>query len=114
MANRAVRRRYVAVVGVEVAELVVGAAVLALNGLTEWAPVWVCAVVGAHFVPLAAIFGEPSLTVLGVLLGAVAAAGLVLGLSTDAAPSTIVGTDAGLCLLVFAVLAVAGKHFARK
>ncbi|CAG7634522.1 hypothetical protein Rwratislav_40605 [Rhodococcus wratislaviensis IFP 2016] len=114
MTDRAVRRRYVTVVVVEVLVLVAGAVVLALAGLTEWTPVWVCAVVGVHFVPLASIFGESSLTVLGVLLGAVATGGLVLGLSTNAAPSTVVGTGAGLCLLAFAVIAVAGKRFARR
>lgn len=113
MTDPAVKRRYVTVVILEIVVLAAGAVVLALTGLTEWTPVWVGFGVGIHFFPLASIFGEPTLTALGALLVAVATAGLVLGLSTGAAPSTVVGTGAGLSLLVFSVLALAGKRFVR-
>ena len=48
MRDRAVRRRYGIVVGLEFALLGAGAAVLAISGLTRWIPVWTCAGVGIH------------------------------------------------------------------
>ncbi len=52
MGDRAVRRRHGILVGLEFALLGAGAAVLAISGLGRWIPVWVCAGVGVHFIPL--------------------------------------------------------------
>ncbi|MDI9950659.1 MULTISPECIES: hypothetical protein [unclassified Rhodococcus (in: high G+C Gram-positive bacteria)] len=111
LADRAVRRRYTLVVVVEFAVIWAGAAVLGNTGLSAWIPVWVCFAVGVHFVPLAGVLGESSLTVLGALLVVVAAAGLVVGLTTTVAPGTVTGIGAGGCLLAAAVLTLAGKRF---
>jgi hypothetical protein len=104
MRDRAVRRRYGILVGLEFALLGAGAAALAISGLGKWIPVWICAGVGIHFIPLSRVLGERSLLIFGVLITAVAAAALVVGLTSAVAPSTITGTGAGLCLLVTAAI----------
>jgi hypothetical protein len=101
MADRAVRRRYSVIVGLEFGLLGAGAAVLGATGLYQWVPVWICFGVGVHFFPPAATLQNPTLRPLGVLLVAVAAAALVVGLVTAVAPSTVTGLGAGLCLLTF-------------
>lgn len=88
MRDRAVRRRYGIVVGLEFALLGAGAAVLAIGGLAKWIPVWICADVGIHFIPLSRVLGEPSLVILGVLLSAVALAALITGLISAVAPQS--------------------------
>ena len=73
---------------------------------------WICFGVGVHFFPLAATLQNPTLRPLGVLLLAVAAAALVIGLVSAVAPSTVTGLGAGLCLLAFgiATLLIAGPR----
>jgi len=66
--------------------------------------VWICAVVGVHFFPLAPVLRDRELYPLGVAMCVVAAIGLVTGLASDVAPSTVVGIGAGLLLLGYAVL----------
>ena len=97
------RRRYNVVVGTEFGLIVVGAILLGLVGLAAWVAVWVCLVVGLHFIPLATVLQNPSLRPLGALVVCVAVVALVVGLATTAAPSTITGVGAGLCLLVFGI-----------
>jgi hypothetical protein len=104
MRDRAVRRRYGIVVGLEFALLGAGAAVLAISGLAKWIPVWICAGVGIHFIPLSRVLGDRFLVILGVLISAVALAALVTGLTSAVAPGTITGAGAGLCLLVSAAI----------
>jgi len=99
----AVRRRYGITVGVEFGLIGVGAAVLGAAGLARWIPVWVCVVVGVHFFSLSPVLANPSLRPLGALITAAAVAALVVGLASTAAPSTITGPGAGLCLLAFGV-----------
>ena len=94
MRDRAVRRRYGIVVGLEFALLGVGAAVLAISGLAEWIPVLICAGVGIHFIPLSRVLGDRSLVILGVLISAVALAALITGLTSAVAPGTVTGAGA--------------------
>jgi hypothetical protein len=101
MSNPAVRRRYSIIVGLEFGLLSAGAAALGATGHDQWIPVWICFGVGVHFFPLASTLQNPTLRPLGVLLVAVAAAALVVGLASDVAPSTVTGLGAGLCLLAF-------------
>lgn len=101
MTDPAVRRRYSIIVGLEFGLLGAGAALLGLTGQDQWVPVWICFGVGVHFFPLASALDNPSLRPLGLLLAAVAIAALITGLASTAAPSTITGLGAGLCLLAF-------------
>lgn len=102
MQERTVRVRYNTIVGVEFCLIGVGAGVLGATGSAQWIPVWVCAVVGVHFLPLARVFGGLLLVPLAITLLVVAAAALVVGLVSDVAPSTVAGPGTGACLLVVA------------
>jgi hypothetical protein len=104
MRDARVRRRYNATVATEFVLVGAGAAILGAAGLAEWIAVWVGAVVGLHFLPLARIFGGPVLTVLAVLVTAAAVAALVAGLASSAAPSTVAGAAIGACLVGAAVV----------
>jgi hypothetical protein len=97
----AVGRRYGIIVGIEFGTAGLGAAVLGALGQAEYIPVWICAVVGVHFVPLAPVLRDPTLRPLAAVLVAVAAAGLVTGLATDADASATTGAGAGLALLAW-------------
>jgi hypothetical protein len=70
--------------------------------------VWVCAVVGVHFFPLASLLGDRLLVALGASVTAVALLAPVAGLATGAAPSTVTGVGAGTLLTVSALAALAG------
>jgi len=104
------RRRYGLAVGVEFALAGVGAAVLAVAGQGDFIPVWVCAVVGVHFFPLASLLEDRLLVALGAALTAVSLVALVTGLVTGVAPSTVTGVGAGTLLTGFAVAALAGAR----
>jgi hypothetical protein len=91
----------------------VGAAVLAVAGQGDFIPVWVCAVVGVHFFPLASLLGDRLLVALGASVTTVAVVALVAGLATGVAPSTVTGIGAGMLLTVFALAALAGVHAER-
>jgi hypothetical protein len=80
--------------------------VLGVTGHYQWIPVWICFGVGVHFFPLASTLQNPTLRPLGVLLVAVAAVALVVGLASAVAPSTVTGLGAGLCLLAFGLATV--------
>jgi hypothetical protein len=101
-------RRYGVIVGVEFALAGVGAAALAAAGQSDYIPVWVCAVVGVHLIPLAPLLHDRLLVVLGVLLTAVALVALVAGLAAWVPPSTVAGLGAGTLLTLFAAAALAG------
>jgi hypothetical protein len=111
MRDRTSRARYGKTVGVEFALVGVGAAVLGLAGLIDFIPVWVCAVVGAHFFPLASILRQRMLYPLGIALCAVAVAGLFTTVISDISASTIVGVSAGLLLFAYAVTSLAHAFF---
>jgi hypothetical protein len=101
------RRRYGIVVGIEVVACAVGAFALGLTGAPEWIPVWICAVVGAHFFPLVSALHDPWLRPLGAAMLLVAAAGAVTEAATDVAASTVVGAGAGVALTVYAAAKLA-------
>jgi hypothetical protein len=95
---------------VEFALAGVGAAVLAVAGQGDFIPVWVCAVVGVHFFPLASLLEDRLLVALGVSVTAVATVALMAGLATGVAPGTVTGVGAGTLLTGFAVAALAGAR----
>lgn len=103
MAERETRRRYNVIMGVEFLAIVAGAGILSATGSTTWTPVWVCAVVGMHFIALAQVFPGLYLVSLAVALVAVALTALVVGIVTMTSPSTVAGPGAGTCLLATAV-----------
>ena len=87
----------------------VGAAVLAVAGQSDFIPVWVCAVVGVHFFPLASLLEDPLLVPLGASVATVALVALVAE-PAGVAPSTVTGIGAGTLLTGFALAALAGVH----
>ncbi|MEA2703097.1 MAG: hypothetical protein QOJ69_599 [Actinomycetota bacterium] len=101
------RRRYGMVVGIETAACGVGAGLVGLTAGAAYIPVWICAVVGLHFFPLATVLGAPPLRWLGAVVTAVAVGALLVGVSTGVAPSSVTGAGAGLALLAFAILMLA-------
>ena len=108
--DRQARRRYGITVGVEFTLAGVGAAVLATTGPADFIPVWVCAIVGVHFFPLASLLQDRLLVALGASVTAVALLALVAGLATGVAPSTVTGIGAGTLLTGFALAALAGAR----
>jgi hypothetical protein len=104
--DRASDRRYLLIVGVEFAAAGLGALVLALAEWSEFIPALVSALVGLHFLPLAAVLRDPLLRPLGVAVCLVALAGLVVGLVSSVAVGQVVGAGTGLLLLGYAVMAV--------
>ena len=111
MSDRAVRRRYGIIVGLEFGLLGAGAAILGATGHDRWIPVLICAGVGAHFFPLATVLQNPTLRPLGALLVVVAAAALITGLASAVAPSTVTGAGAGLSLLGFGLATLMARDF---
>ena len=109
MTDRAARRRYGIIVGLEFSVLGAGAAALGATGQYRWVPVLICFGVGLHFFPLAPVLGNPSLRPLGALLILVAAVATVIGLNSEIMLSLIVGPGAGLCLLIFGVATAIGS-----
>jgi hypothetical protein len=106
--DRSAGRRYGVIVGVEFGLAGLGAGILGASGQTDYIPVWVCAVVGVHLVPLAPLLRDRRLVALGVLVTIVALVALVVGLADTVAPSTVTGVGAGLLLLAFAIAELAG------
>ena len=105
--DRAAGRRYGVIVGIEFGLAGLGAAILGIIGQADYIPVWVCAVVGVHLVPLAPLLRDRRLVALGVLVTMVALVALVAGLTQTATPSTVTGVGAGLLLLGFAIAELA-------
>ncbi|MFE9692269.1 hypothetical protein [Micromonospora sp. NPDC005806] len=106
--NRAAGRRYGIIVGVEFGLAALGAALLGGLGQPGYVPVWICAVVGVHFLPLVSVLRDRNLIALGILVTAAAVVALIVGLTTDVTPGTITGVGAGLALSVFGALALVG------
>jgi hypothetical protein len=100
-------RRYGIIVGTEFGSAALGALVLGLTGWAEYIPVWVCFVVGVHFVPLAPVLADRGLVPLAALTVLVAVAGLLTGLLSDVDAATVTGIGAGLLLLGYSLLALA-------
>jgi len=106
--DAAARPRYRRLIAIEFALIGLGAWALGATDVAAYIPVWVCAVVGLHFFPLASIVGAPALRWLGAAVSAVAGAALLVGLLSDTAPSSVAGAGAGLALLAFAMLVLTG------
>lgn len=111
MSDPAVARRYGYVVLAEFSLLGVGNIVLANIDGAQWIPVWVCAGVGLHFIPMARVFKESSLLILAAMMTLTAALAVVMSQTTDVAPGTVTGTGGGLCLLVSAAVTLAARRF---
>lgn len=105
--DRTADRKYLLIVGAEVVVAGLGALLLAVAGWSEFVPVLVGAVVGAHFVPLAPVLRDPWLRPLGAAVCAVAVAALIVGLASSVPAGQVVGTGTGLLLLGYAILALA-------
>lgn len=103
MREASVQRRYTRVVAVEFALLIGVGVVLGVTLGAGWAAVWVCAVVGLHFFPLARVLPGLALPALGAAITAVAGVALVVGLTTDVAPTAVTGPGTGLVLLLGAL-----------
>ena len=97
--DRAALGRYLILCRIEFGLAFAGALALGLSGSADYIAVVVCAVVGAHFLPLSTILHDRSLIPLGVLVCAVATTALVLGLTTHVSPSAVTGFGTG-CALV--------------
>jgi hypothetical protein len=110
MDDRASSRRYGIIVGTEFGLAAVGAVVLGVTGQAAYIPVWVCAVVGVHFFPLAPVLRDRTLYPLGVLTSAAAVTGLLVGLTTRVAPSAVTGVGAGWLLTLFGLAHLAGAR----
>lgn len=106
MSDRAAGRRYGIIVGIEFGIAGLGAAVLAIAGAAAYIPVFVCAIVGVHFVPLAPVLADRMLVPLGGATCAVAILALVLGLTSGVAPSTVTGVGAGGLLTGYALVSL--------
>lgn len=98
MTERADRRRYGITVGIESVLIAAGAAGLGSSGHQQWIAVWVLAVVGAHFVPLAPPLHNRALYPLGALVCAAAVAALVVGLVSTVDPTAVAGIGGGVLL----------------
>jgi hypothetical protein len=98
MRDRSQSRRYGIIVGIEFGTIGIGAAVLSLAGAPDWVAVWVLTVVGVHFFSLAPLLNNRSLYPLGWLLLAIAAAALIVALSSAVAPAGVTGIGGGISL----------------
>jgi hypothetical protein len=106
MRRPGVNRRYGIIVGTEFASAAAGAAILGATGVSAYIPVWVCAVVGVHFFPLAPVLADRGLYILGGATVAVAVAALAVGALSTVDPATVTGIGAGLALLGYSLLAL--------
>jgi hypothetical protein len=108
--DRAADRRYLLIVVAEFAAAGLGAVLLSAADRTEYVPVLVAAVVGVHFFPLVQVLHDPHLRLLGIVICAVALAGLITGLTTGMAAGLVAATGTGLALLGYAVTTLAGSQ----
>jgi hypothetical protein len=106
MSDRAARRRYGIIVGIEFGVAGLGATVLAITRAHAYIPAFVCAVVGVHFVPLAPVLADRLLVPLGAAICAVAILALALRLTSGVAPSTVTGIGAGGLLTSYALVSL--------
>jgi hypothetical protein len=72
-------------------------------------PVWICAVVGVHFFPLASVLRAPLTRWLGIAVTTVSMTGLLVGVFSAIVPSTVTGPGAGVALLGYSILMLVGS-----
>jgi hypothetical protein len=101
-------RRYGIIVGIEFGLAFLGAALLGLLKQPDYIPVWICLVVGVHFVPLAGVLRDRNLYPLAITVTLTAIAAFIVGLATDVAPGTVTGVGAGFYLVLFGWIALIG------
>lgn len=101
--DAAADRRYLVIFAAELAAAGFGAMLLAVTHRSEYIPVLVGAVVGAHFWPLAPVLKDPALRVLAVLVALAALAGLITGLVSTVPAGQVVGFGIGVLLLGYAL-----------
>jgi hypothetical protein len=104
MADPRVRRLYHLTVAVEGVACLVGAIGLGRSGHQAYISAWVLFVVGAHFLPLARLFGRRDLLLSGLVLIIVSGVAVAVGTVRVALPTTVAGAGAGLVLATCAVL----------
>lgn len=104
------RRRFNRINGLQWLLIVAIAVVCSRAGAPVLIPPLVALVVGAHFLPLAAVFEQPRLRVPAALLVAAGSAGLAVWLAdgADSAVRLTVGLLSALCLWGMALWTVAG------
>jgi hypothetical protein len=102
LADRQAGRRYGIIVGIEFALAAAGAMAWGLAGQPDFIPIWISAVVAAHFFPLAPVLRDGSLRLLGALMLLVSVAALLTAVATDAHPAMVTGPGCGALLLAFA------------
>jgi hypothetical protein len=107
--DRDADRRYLLIVLAEFVAAGLGAVLLSLADRSEYIPVLVAAVAGAHFFPLVPVLDDPLLRPLGAVVCVAAFAGLVVGLTTSVPAGTVAATGTGLALLGYAVITLVGS-----
>jgi hypothetical protein len=76
--------------------------VLDVSGAQAWVAVWVLAVVGVHFAPLAPALNNRALYPLAVLTSVAALVALIVGLASTVEPAAVAGIGGGIALGGFA------------
>jgi hypothetical protein len=104
--DKAADRKYLLIVGAEMAAAGLGALLLVAVGWSAFVPVLVAAVVGIHFLPLAPLLRDPLLRPLAVAVCLVALAALIAELTSSVPAGQVVGAGTGLLLLGYAVMAL--------
>lgn len=93
---------YGVAVAIEVVICLIGALILRQRGLGKYAPVWICAVVAVHFIPLIFLFHNPMLIFPTIAMAAVASLAWRVGRRGTILPSAITGLGSGIVLFVTA------------
>lgn len=101
--DAAADRKYLVIFAAELAAAGFGAVLLAETGRSEYIPVFIGAVVGVHFWPLAPVLKEPALRMLGVAVCVAALAGLIAGPVSSVPPGTVAGAGIAVLLLGYAL-----------
>lgn len=101
--DTAADRMYLVIFAAELAAAGFGAVLLAETGRSEYIPVFVGAVVGVHFWPLAPVLRDPALRVLAVAVCAAALTGLIAGMVSSVPAGTVAGAGIAVLLLGYAL-----------
>ncbi|MBM6614566.1 hypothetical protein JTF06_06640 [Desemzia sp. RIT804] len=94
---------YYVIVALEFTLAIIGAYYLTRRGLSDHIASWICFIVGIHFFPLAIIFKDGSLHILGILFLFVIFYSIEKSKTISYASSALIGIGAGSSLLAFAL-----------